>query len=794
MSETDLQLASSPPVSEPLPSALDRGAVAEALCARYGAPRKDTDKLVAFSLADKREIALQRDIQGVQLWIEGGAFADCPVHSRDTYTAEQGRHTNLPGRLCHQPKAELRRVGLPQPVTLVRPRDTAELNALLDWYDAPGQSLDRVALEAMKQVFLTTFPDFHEHGFAASSGQYFEVERGYKQALLDRVREVLIQGDALDDAQCGGAILDVLAAKASDLLGWRTVLLLKTARSAHPGMIEAAAGILVRDAGDQAEAVERFVAAVWPMYAAGQERSLPYSDLRTIPTMVLALARPADALAIRYQPLHTAGVRLLHRSLFANAPLTAQEYRAVLAMARAIAVVMREAWGWTPRDLWDVQGFIWVTCGSEAMALGETANAGETTGEDEMTTPIPGPADRSVPTNLILYGPPGTGKTYETAREAVRLCDGVLPPGDDRVVRRRYDALVRTRQIRFVTFHQSYAYEDFVEGLRPTTGETDDGRASAGFRLMPVPGVFREIAALAEQARRATTEGRQGSSVELEGRRFWKMALGAKGSEEHVYQAAIADGYVALGWGGDVDFSDPRFTDFEAMRQEWTTRYPNDKTPSQTGQPWTFRNAMKVGDLVIVPHGNTAFRAIAEITGDYYFELGADGTYNQRRRVRWLLVPKEPLPLNTIVDGNFAMRTLYEIPESRILKEALLRLICGPSLSPGPVRPDQFVLVIDEINRANVSKVFGELITLLEADKRLGQDNALTVTLPYSGDTFGVPDNLHVIGTMNTADRSIALLDTALRRRFAFRELAPPARPPGNGRRGGRSLRGPARA
>ena len=86
-----------------------------------------------------------------------------------------------------------------------------------------ARALDRVALEAMKQVFLTTFPDFHEHGFAASSGQYFEVERGYKQALLDRVREVLIQGDALDDAQCGGAILDVLAAKASDLLGWRTV-------------------------------------------------------------------------------------------------------------------------------------------------------------------------------------------------------------------------------------------------------------------------------------------------------------------------------------------------------------------------------------------------------------------------------------------------------------------------------------------------------------------------------------------------------------------------------------------
>ncbi|ULO25097.1 AAA family ATPase [Methylocystis sp. SB2] len=384
----------------------------------------------------------------------------------------------------------------------------------------------------------------------------------------------------------------------------------------------------------------------------------------------------------------------------------------------------------------------------------------------------------SSPTNLILYGPPGTGKTYATAWEAVRLCMGeaaAAPLRKDRdALMTEYRRLASDGRIEFVTFHSSFSYEDFVEGLRPTTeseladDERGDTVASGGFSLKAHPGVFKVIS---ERARLDT-----GNAVAKRldrSRPIYKIALGQRGTQEDWIREGLDHSLIHIGWGGDIDWSDDRFDNFEEIRKEWNAKHTNasGKDPN-IEMTFAFRSGLQIGDYVVVSDGRDRYRAFGKVTGEYEFEPTAS-FHRHRRRVEWIWRDNNGAERAAFYPKNFRRQAVYRLDPDLVDWDALETVVIDPNAERPVAGARPHVLIIDEINRANISKVFGELITLLEVDKRLGCENEVRVRLPYSGTSFGVPPNLHIVGTMNTADRSIALLDTALRRRFAFRELMP---------------------
>ncbi|WP_189062743.1 AAA family ATPase [Deinococcus arenae] len=345
--------------------------------------------------------------------------------------------------------------------------------------------------------------------------------------------------------------------------------------------------------------------------------------------------------------------------------------------------------------------------------------------------------------NVILYGPPGTGKTYAVIDAALqRLDPDFLRSRPTRPQRQeRFRALQAERRVDFVTFHQNFSYEEFVEGLRPVT--TPEGAVTYELR----DGVFK---ALALRAASPVTAG-QIPDLNLQGN-VWKFSLDGTGGVSAARAHCFAHGEVRLGYG-------------ECGRL--------DQAAELRGAPRQFFEELTQGDLVVVPGPNTAVQAIGVVTGEYrYDETPPPGIkWRNVRPVRWLAQDLN-VPFKDLLGVNFTLTTLYRLKLSvpQVLAYLTQR---GVPLAPAAGTPRAHVLVIDEINRGNIAKIFGELITLLEPSKRAGQTEATTVRLPASQTLFSVPDTLYLIGTMNTADRSLARLDTALRRRFDFRELPP---------------------
>lgn len=386
-------------------------------------------------------------------------------------------------------------------------------------------------------------------------------------------------------------------------------------------------------------------------------------------------------------------------------------------------------------------------------------------------------ANLNIPLNQILFGAPGTGKTYTTKKLAVEIIDGISYDDKDRnVITDRYEKLFKAEQINFTTFHQSISYEDFVEGIKPvlkTDDENDEDdekeKKESSIEYEIKNGIFKRMCQLAEGV---TTKVEVVENIDFQNKDFYKMSLGGKHRlEKHNW--SIKNDLIFLGWGGDKDFTElNKIKDWKSFRDKFKKDFPDlVKETKYVIQAVYIFQKMKIGDIVVISKGNKIIDAIGIIESEYFYDDTKEIDNYQFRKVKWLATNMNS-STDIFVRKEISQQTIYQFYNDDVKIEAFNENFKKETKIE---EPKKYVLVIDEINRGNVSSIFGELITLLEKDKRKGvlkpNKETLVVDLPYSNDKFSVPDNLYIIGTMNTADRSVEALDTALRRRFSFVEM-----------------------
>jgi 5-methylcytosine-specific restriction protein B len=371
------------------------------------------------------------------------------------------------------------------------------------------------------------------------------------------------------------------------------------------------------------------------------------------------------------------------------------------------------------------------------------------------------------PLNQILYGPPGTGKTFETINVALEILDAPFLAAnvkDRAALRGRFAELEKAKRVRFTTFHQSFSYEDFVEGIRANI-DADTDASAKGVRYSIELGVFGELCQDAKRDKQL--EDHVGIR---EGAKVWKISIEEASSTGDTRKYCLANGEARIGW---PDAGDLSVADMPEIGKKLGTKVQSSLD--------NFSQQIVIGDILLCLGSRTSISAVGVVTGDYEYTpvvpAGVRKDYVNKLPVHWLVtnINFEILEINKGV--GLTLQTVY--PLTRIGWPDLLQALTAAGVNlngPAPTSKaiqEPYVLIIDEINRGSVSRIFGELITLIEPSKRAGADEALEAILPYSKKAFSVPGNVYLVGTMNTADRSLAGLDVALRRRFVFREMPP---------------------
>lgn len=318
--------------------------------------------------------------------------------------------------------------------------------------------------------------------------------------------------------------------------------------------------------------------------------------------------------------------------------------------------------------------------------------------------------------NQILYGSPGTGKTYHTIDKALEILGENLKSRDEK--KAKFDEYVKNGQIVFITFHQSYGYEEFVEGIKPMMS---NGANSRELKYEIKDGVFKDICNKA-------LENYENSNLNTEELRE-KIELREK-VEKFLNRLLETNEPIGKTKGGNFFINSFNNNTIEIYSED-VERFDG-----------VFK--LSLSTFITLLKSNIEFNSAVEM-----FKKVFDRDYADRTHTYYFnLVNKFK---------EYEKQAVLKTEDNKISSNSL----------------NSYIIIIDEINRGNVSKIFGELITLIEPSKRIGESEELKVTLPYSGKKFGVPKNVYILGTMNTADRSITSLDTALRRRFEFVEMIP---------------------
>ncbi|EAK4522675.1 AAA family ATPase, partial [Campylobacter coli] len=318
--------------------------------------------------------------------------------------------------------------------------------------------------------------------------------------------------------------------------------------------------------------------------------------------------------------------------------------------------------------------------------------------------------------NQILYGSPGTGKTYHTIDKALEILGENLESRDEK--KAKFDEYVKNGQIVFTTFHQSYGYEEFVEGIKPMMNNEAN---SQEIQYEIKDGIFKDICNRA-------LENYENSNLNTEELRE-KIKLREK-VEKFLNRLLETNEPISKTKGGNFFINSFNNNTIEIYSED-VERFDG-----------IFK--LSLSTFITLLKSNIEFNSAVEM-----FKKVFDRDYADRTHTYYFnLVNKFK---------EYEKQAVLKTEDNKISSNSL----------------NSYIIIIDEINRGNVSKIFGELITLIEPSKRIGESEELKVTLPYSGKKFGVPKNVYILGTMNTADRSITSLDTALRRRFEFVEMMP---------------------